>query len=419
MFAPYFPPRRRVGAIRSFRFAAHLSARGWKVKVVCLNTPGEKLTVSEREALQDVEILRIGSPVDRTANKGNPSSQKQAKGSGGLAEWFDRQFPVDTWYPLFLYHRKKILTEIRAFDPDVLWSTADPWSSNVFMAGIQKKLNKPWVADQRDPWTLCDIRFSRNGPLARFVARKAENMIMQRADHIVFTAEETTKKYRQAYPSIKSKVSTIYNSFVKPDRSEPEESHKEKEYFRLIFLGQFRPLSSADAIIRVLSEIRERNPDILHKLRVISYGPLTAEDHDKAQAAGVLGCFESRERVPNEQVPGEIAGADMLLLSTEMERDDIIPAKLIDYLPYDTPILALNESPEVRRIIEESGSGYVFGREHYAEAADLLAEHITELRKGSSRLTDSEASEAILKRFRIDYTTEQLDMILREVIPHG
>ncbi|MFN1833686.1 glycosyltransferase [Balneola sp. MJW-20] len=415
MFAPYFPPRRRVGAIRSYRFASALASGGWKVKVICLATPGGELTETEREALKDVEISEISSPIDKTTAPSRSSIEsKKVKKEGWVSKWIDDQFPIDTWYPLFRLYKNRITELISEFNPDVIWSTSDPWSSNMIIADISERLSIPWVADQRDPWTLCDVRFPENGPIARFAARRAEKKIMDRADHIVFTALETTKKYIEAYPEIIDKVSTIYNSYDPSLINSPGQTG-ESQYFDLLFLGRFRPLSSAAAITDVLRKLKEKYPGLASKVRVISYGALSPDDMQRVRDAGLELQFVVRERVPNEKVPAEISGADMLLLSTEMDRNDIIPAKLIDYLPYDKPVLSLNESPEVQDILKKTNRGVQFGRKNFDEAAEFLAQAIRKQNEGKWPLNEFEAVREEITPFEITYTKSQLEEILLKV----
>jgi hypothetical protein len=52
--------------------------------------------------------------------------------------------------------------------------------------------------------------------------------------------------------------------------------------------------------------------------------------------------------------------ASILLLSSHPDRDDIIPAKLWDYLPASPPILSLGSSLDVQKILHDTGQGSQF-----------------------------------------------------------
>lgn len=51
MISPYFVPRKRVGALRSFKFAKYLNELDWQVCVVHLEAKGQTLSDAEKVTL--------------------------------------------------------------------------------------------------------------------------------------------------------------------------------------------------------------------------------------------------------------------------------------------------------------------------------------------------------------------------------
>lgn len=417
IFAPYFPPRLRVGAIRPYRFAKYLAKEGWKVTVVCIQDSANDLTEQEQKDLEPVHVIGLETPVDRT-QKDQSGKEKKPK-VNRLADWIDRNFPLDTWLPFFRFRRKEILQIFREQDPDVVFSTSDPWSGGYVAGKYAKKAGLNWVADFRDPWTLCPVRFPEKGAVARFFERKAEQWIADHADFMTFTAKATEQKYISHYPRLKGKTATIYNSFdldvhevMKPGAEQV--SHKENsEQLNILFLGTFRKLSTADRIIRILETIKEKAPAIYEKIRIHSYGDLSGNDRELAEERGVLDRFKTRTKVPNDQIQGEIEQADLLWLSTHAERDDIVPAKLFDYLVSGRPVLSMLSNPEVKEILEETGTGIQFDPEETEEAADYL---IGVAAQGDPAFSpDPEA----IQRYDARHRAGALSTILKEVADHG
>ena len=68
MISPYFVPRKRVGALRSYKFAKHLKDLDWQVCVAHLEVKGQKLSDQEKVALEGVELFGLKTPFDRTIN---------------------------------------------------------------------------------------------------------------------------------------------------------------------------------------------------------------------------------------------------------------------------------------------------------------------------------------------------------------
>ena len=190
LFAPYFLPRRRVGSMRPFRFAIHLREFGWEPTVLTIEAPGQELTAKEARLLEGIERVAPRPPFDRTlqaesqlgssSGQTGGSARKHAYGLGTL----DHQFPVDTWLLLFGLRYREILRTVERVRPDVIWSTGDPFSSLVVSRQLRRRFGIPWVADFRDPWTLCDVRSEGQWALTRAVNRYLERRIVEDADAV-------------------------------------------------------------------------------------------------------------------------------------------------------------------------------------------------------------------------------------------
>jgi transcription termination factor NusB len=177
----------------------------------------------------------------------------------------------------------------------------------------------------------------------------------------------------------------------------------------LLFLGRFRALSTAESVIELLSFIEKSHPDMYEKVEVHSFGDL--EDFEKILASekGHIDKFITRQKVTHEEVGDEIDQANALLLSTKPERDDIIPAKLFDYLPSGKPILSLVENPEVKTIIEDTKTGLHTGHSQLKEASDFLYSIY------NGELSNSPDLDKVME-YSAKHRAEELDQVLRKVL---
>ncbi len=417
IFAPYFPPRKRVGAIRPYRFAKHLNKMGWRVTVMCIHSKG---TLDERTSaeLEGVEILSLKPPLDRTESSTSKSSSKKASSASEskLTQWFDQQFPLDTWWPFFRAKRNEIEEHIHAINPDIIWSTSDPWSGGYVIGQIAVSMNKPWVADFRDPWTLCDVRFPKKGKLAQWFEKKAERWMMKHADHVTFTAHKTATKYKKQYPKLDASV--IYNSFDL-DHFDQQKTHTPEvsNKLRVLFLGAFRDLSNAELILNVLEKAMSINEEVAKCIEIHSYAALTGADKEKAENLGVTHQFIVRDKVPVTQVPQEINQADVLLLSTQPDRTDIIPAKLWDYLPAEKPIISLVQNSEVKEILLETDRGEQFDIQNLEAAANQLIRYAEGRLKGND-VPSRPGKTEVISTYDAKQRAAELSTVLKKVIDH-
>ena len=436
MISPYFPPRKRVGAYRAFRFAIHLKKLGWEPHVVSLDAGNLALTNLQQQLLEGIEVNHLKSIIDNTSSstsslstqKRESTSEKHTNSDVTMDSWyvkaFDRLFPVDTWLLLFLQKRKRVLDLARDVDPDVIWSTADPWSSNLLGRYIAQKMNKPWVADFRDPWTLCDVRGTDRPGVTRWLDRKVEKKILESADRVVFTARETTKLYQAQYSEFADKMTTIYNSYdytfsgqqaIEITEPQPHAVSPDPR-LTLIFFGKFRELSSASIIIEVLGSLKKRMPELEQHLVIKSMGALSERDRAHAESLGVLECFEKSPPVAYEQATERLNREDLLFLSTRRERDEIIPAKLWDYIAANRPILSMTNNSEIAEILEEIQKGKQVRPDDVGEAVELLHESIIAKQRGEPLAIPYAPSPEAREPYTAAATTRQLVALFETLI---
>lgn len=260
----------------------------------------------------------------------------------------DDLVPVDSWWPVMWWNRSGVVDFARSTGIRLVWSTGDPWSGHLLGETVSDALGVPWIADWRDPWSLCKVRNAGRPAWVRAIDAKTERRWMTRATVNTFTAEETERRYRERYGV---PTRTIHNAFDQAEVS-PGVPHPAGEPVELLFFGRFRDLSPAEPVIRLLAACPDPS-----RVRVTSFGPLTAADRALAEQAGVTACFVSEAPIPLAAAPERLRKADFLLLSTDPRRDEIIPAKLWDYLPIGRPILSLAPNPDVARILERTGTG--------------------------------------------------------------
>lgn len=419
IIAPYFIPRRRVGALRPYRFAKHFSEFDWDPFVLCIDTPNSTVTTNEEENLENVEVYTLKPPFDRTLSTSSSNSSKNKTKSkpkpkaSTFTDWFDRIFPVDTWLPFLWLKKRNIIDTIRKVNPDVIWSTSDPWSGAYIAGKAAKKTGVKWIADFRDPWTLCSVRFPTKGKFAKMIDKKIEKWIVKNVDYMTFTAQSTEQSYLEYYPELQNKTSTIYNSFN--DDIEIVSNTLIRKKVQILFLGTFRWLSNAELIIKVLKSIKDKEPDLFKCIEVISYGNLTGEDLEHAKRNGVDQAFILRNKVPNEEVQKELSNSDVLLLSTHPNRTDIVPAKLFDYLPSEKPILSLVQNNEVNDILKSTGRGVHFSVDKIEDAADLLIDAVNSKKKGETISFGLDRKEEEISNYSSVSTTKQLVEVLDKV----
>ena len=419
LVAPYFLPRRRVGAMRPLRFAIHLREFGWDPVVMTIASEGS-LTAREARLLEGIPVVELRPPFDPTG--GSESQLGEGEGRRPAAgRLLGLRLPVDGWLPFFLWSYPRIVREARRIRPDAVWSTGDPWSGLVITGMLCRKLRIPWIADFRDPWTICRVRSRGRGQIVRALDRRFEGRVLREADVVLFQARETERRYRERFAELGLRATTITNSFDEALLADPVFEGESPppgpgDGLRIGFFGRFREMSPAGPVIDALAEAARRRPELAAAVHVHSFGPLNAEDRSRAEARGLADRFHAEEPVPLEQALSALRRFDILLLSTHPDRDEIIPAKLLEYLAAGRPILSLSPNPEVARILEETGAGVQVPPDDAAGLADLLVRCVRAKRQGDRLPIPFARDRERVAAYEARATTRQLADLLESIV---
>lgn len=422
MIAPFFVPRRRVGALRPYKFAKHLHEYGWESHVLCFDVKGEQLTKYEEQALVHTQVYRIALPFDRTTKQSKSDISKEKKGTTNgrtqkFIDWVEQQLPVDSWYPLLRFNQNKIEELIKKIQPDILWSTADPWSNLIIGKNLSAKFHIPWVADLRDPWTLCPVRYNSKSKHVKPIDQNLEREVMKEADCIVFTAENTSSLYKQHYPEYANKIELIHNAFEVESPNDVSGTQKinAEADINLLFFGKFRPSSPAYVLIKILEQIAEKNTDSLKGVKILHLGDLTEEESKQAERAGVKNIFKTISPVPYENAKFVLGNVEILISILNPARNLVIPSKFWDYLAAGTPIFAIGNNQEMKSILTETGTGVQFSFEEIEKAVNFLTDTIQKIRS-QNKVKDFNPHQSEIQKYSAQSATEKLVTLFENLL---
>lgn len=426
MISPFFIPRRRVGALRAFKFAIHLKEFGFQPAILSIHDKTGRITAQEEELLKGIPLFSITPPFDKTA--GGNTHRKGSKSKKQLlpspAAWIDKNTPMDTWIYLFLLRYPSIRRFAKEWDPEIIWATGDPWSSLWLGHRIARYLKRPFVADFRDPWIPGEISLRQRSPFSQKADRSAELSIIKDADRLVFTSRQTELEYRKYYQLDSASTTTIYNSrsFLLEEVPDQvlEKPLFDREKFILLFFGRFRALSPVQSVIEMIRLLKSNEGrNTISLLEVHSYGKPDPEQLERIRDAGLEEQFVFHKPLPPGQGLSQLNEADLLLLTTHKDRRLVIPAKLWDYLYACPEILSITPNPEIGEIIDDTKRGFHTTPDQIGLAARYLAGQIKQKMK-----TDRKKSRAYSeagrrfdnKRYESKETTRKLAKLFDDVL---
>ena len=204
---------------------------------------------------------------------------------------------------------------------------------------------------------------------ALFYARVMIRRALVRADRIITVSYSSKRDLVDYFGIAPSRVEVIYNGVsprFRPDVPEEERRRVADKHGLprpyLLFLGGEKPHKNAQNVVRAFAEARRRRPDLPHALVLAGPMPRNPARIDALIAALDVGSSILRPgRIPEEDLPGLFAGADVLLYPTLYEGFGL---PVVEAMACGTPVLTSSTSA-----LQEIAGGYA----HLVDPLDVDA----------------------------------------------
>jgi glycosyltransferase involved in cell wall biosynthesis len=384
-----FPPHAAIGTMRTLRVVQQLHARGWEITVLTGDpaqylpkTPVDPALLERVPA--DVRVIRAGAmrglsrleqrlrgkteeATPRRETSENAAMPAKAPRRGVMASLARMKDTLDAalsipdreigwWLPALL---RGTLDQLRHGRPDVIYSSAPPWTGQLVASGLQMLLRKPWVADCRDPWARAPWREDRK-PFALRMAARLERHMVRRADRLVFVTQSNRDDFAATYgPAIASKLHVVTNGCDQTEFDGVQRSSTPDDPFVLLHAGSLYAGRTPVSILRAIAAAAQQGHIDLRRFRLRFLGSTGLRGADLAGICQQLGLQEVVEfvaRVPRRQSVQAMVDASALLL-LQPGHAVSVPGKLYEYMAAGRPILAIADEGETAELVRATGTG--------------------------------------------------------------
>jgi glycosyltransferase involved in cell wall biosynthesis len=342
IFAYHFPPENVIGGTRPFRFAKYLSRRGYAYQV---------FTAAEQVGHDDGRVRYILDPF-LTASRRSLGWQIERvirkaflPGALGLGWSYAATRAARLWL------RSQPHTSVTIF------STYPPLGSHFAAWRLARSTGLRWIADFRDPMPN-DLPYGLANHLQKRIDYLLERIFLRRADAVIANTEHAMLKLREKFPSVKTKVHTIWNGF------DPEEHITPTALPRgdcrvLIHAGELYAGRNATPILESIARLVAVHRLPLKGIRVRLIGemePGTLPNKDFLDRGLQQGWLELiPRRVPKSEAL-QLARSSNFLLLLQPQSSIQVPGKLFEYLQIGRPILAfVPRDSASERLLMQSG----------------------------------------------------------------
>lgn len=288
---------------------------------------------------------------------------------------------------------RQVLAELerRSFRPDVIVSFGEPMSDHLLGGKLKRRLELPWVAHFSDPWS--DNPFRRRNVLSNVVNRRLEKDVVEEADCVVFTSEETLDLVMAKYAA-----SHRSKAFVLPHTFEPAAPSAciPNDKITVRYLGNFYGHRTPAPLFKALQIMQGRNPGMLEHVRFELIGQVPGRmRHTGLSRSLPEGLVTFLDPVSYQRSLQLMTESDLLLVIDGADDFSVfLPSKLIEYIGCGTPVFGIVPPGASSRVITRCG-GLVADPRHPDVVADRLRqtlENIIQQRRAGEAVRWSDPS---------------------------
>ena len=279
------------------------------------------------------------------------------------------------WSPFAYKEAERLL---RQNNYDWIYTRSVPFSDHLVGLKLKKKYGLPWVAHFSDPWTeSLYVNYQ-----SMFLERKNqiwERNVIEHADKLVFTSEETKQVYIKKYGDIVESKAFVHKhtydeTIVNDVKSLPKVIN---EKCTVAYVGNFYGKRTPEDVISAASKLLQVDTSIVERLQIVVYGkmPTIYQDRIKNETGGLVLYKGEISYLESQRV---MWNADYLLsIDAPSEENIYFPSKLVEYFAYEVPIIAITAPKGTVKNVAESNGHIVVANgdvEHLSCVFEMIAQ---------------------------------------------
>jgi glycosyltransferase involved in cell wall biosynthesis len=368
----YWPPSGGGGVMRWLKMSKFLPELGWQPVVYTPENPDP--SVIDESLLQEIhpDTIEIKTPIwepyelyrkltgKKSGSKfkaGYISEASEGSWKSKLSVFIRGNFLIPDPRVFWVSPSIGFLTKYLKENPvDLIVSTGPPHSMHLIALGLKKKIDIPWIADFRDPWT--DIDFYHKLKLTWLADKKhrqLEKKVLSTADYVVTVSPGCAEGLEII---AHRKIEVITNGYDASDY-EFEKPGLDKT-FSISHFGAFNKDRNPKKLWLALKELAAENPDFKNLLRIKLFGQTDVSVINDIEKNNLTDNLVLTEHLTHQKGLVELSKSQVLLLPLNNAPNvkGILTGKMFEYIALQRPILALGPTDaDFAKILKETNTG--------------------------------------------------------------
>lgn len=291
------------------------------------------------------------------------------------------------------------------FEPDIILTFGQPMSDHLLGLRLNKYFNKPWIAHFSDPWVDNIYRLSL--PFSKFVNRSMESQVIENAQAVIFTSEETLELVMSKYPVGWGGKAYYLPHSIQPDLYDALVKPSENEYI-LRYIGNLYGKRSPRPLFEALSQTIAMNRELLYNVKIEFIGNMPGrfrrllkkypEIIDTINLQQPVGYKESLDLMQSAHC--------LLVIDAPDDKSVFFPSKLVDYIGAGKYIFAITPEGTAKRIVLSLG------------CVTASPENIEEIKNVLIKILRARPNKLPIKtnEYDIRLATEKLKQVINNII---
>lgn len=426
----YWPPAGGIAVQRITKFCKYLTEFGWTPVILTVSNGNyESVDESLLDDIRHIEHVHRAASFEphnfyrfigayfgarKTINAGK--SRKLPKRSKFTV--FSEYIRLNLFIPdtrvgwLFNAYRcgKKI---IQQHNPDLILSTAPPYTSHLVAMKLHKYSHIPWVADFRDPWVESTLynTVKRLG-IVKTINRNLERKVLLNATALTFTGPKLRDHYKDSSNyDFSSKANVITNGYDPQDV--PQLAIDTPDKFYITYFGSLYTRRYHPVVFETLSRLLKNNSSLANNICLRFIGNVDIEIKNTLSELFPEQNLEFHNYIPYKDAVKLLYSPQLLLLTVDQVpfNDNITLGKIFDYLPTGNPILGIAPlNGDTAYIINTTNSGKVIDYDDSRSITAYVLENYEAWKTGNLK----HATNNLIK-YQRKYLTAQLAELLDNV----
>jgi hypothetical protein len=323
----------------------------------------------------------------------------------------------------FAHWKRPVIRAVRNFissegyKPDLLVTFGQPMTDHLIGLRLKQLYGWPWAAHFSDPWV--DNVFSDYSmtPAIRRRNLALERAVMESAERLLFTSQETVELVMRKYPAEWMRKARVLPQCYDPALYAAGSQAASDGSLTVRYLGEFYGHRTPEPLLRALQAIARARAEALAGLRFELVG---IEDHSIIKPEWTEGLPQGlvnlRAPVAYRESLSLMGQADgLLVIDAPADLSVFLPSKLIDYMGAGRPILGLTPAGTAATLIAKLG-GWTADPRDALKVQETLLDFLAFLRKHAGGEQPPWGEPSVRRQYEAEQVAQSFIEILLEVL---